>query len=110
MRIFFARREVDGDAILFGAVPGQITFEIVFPIVFAVLAVAMWTGDNRVKRTCYAVMTVCIAMLVVFHANYVPYVGIVGIGYVVWWLATGPFRSDQWRRTLSVFIVASTAG
>jgi hypothetical protein len=109
MRVFFARREVDGDAILFGAVPGQITFEIIFPTIFALIAVAMWTGDRRVKRSALITMTVCIAMLVVLHANYVPYVGIVGIGYVVWWLAVGPFRSDQWRRTLAVAGAAAAA-
>ncbi|MBC7460033.1 MAG: hypothetical protein H7287_01590 [Thermoleophilia bacterium] len=101
-RIFFARREVDGDGITFGAVPGQITFELVFPILFAAIVVGIWTPVARVRRSAIALAVVMVALIVVFHANYVPYVAIVGLGYVAWWLVTGPFSKSITRRTLAV--------
>ncbi|MCW2923483.1 MAG: hypothetical protein JWM98_887 [Thermoleophilia bacterium] len=102
MRVLYARREVDGDAILFGAVPGQVTFELVFPILFASIAVAMWSGSRQVFRTCVALFFACAASIVIYHANYIPYVAIVGLGFAAWWLVSGPFAAGAGRQLLRV--------
>ncbi|MCW2956206.1 MAG: hypothetical protein JWO69_1075 [Thermoleophilia bacterium] len=109
MRVLYARREVDGDAILYGAVPGQVVFELVLPVVFAAIAVAMWTDARRVRRAALVSAVLGIALVVVFHANYVPYVAIVGVGYVAWWLATGPVTRTIARRTMVVGGVVALA-
>ena len=101
-RILMARREVDGDAILYGAVPGQVTFELVFPVLLAAIAVAMWSEDRRVTRTCYAVAFAAVSSVVIYHANYVPYVAILGLGYAAWWLVSGPFLPGAGRRLVRV--------
>ncbi|MCW2928076.1 MAG: hypothetical protein JWM86_2044 [Thermoleophilia bacterium] len=101
-RVLYARREVDGDAILYGAVPGQVTFELVFPVLFASIAVAMWTRDRRVLRACLAMSFACIASVIIYHANYIPYVAIVGLGYAAWWVVSGPFGAGVGKRVLIV--------
>jgi len=102
MRVLFARREVDGDSILFGAVPGQIVFELVFPVLFAAIAVAMWQDAGRVRRSALTAMALSVALITLFHANYIPYVAIIGVGYVAWWLVTGPWSKVFTKRTLVV--------
>ncbi|MCZ4495593.1 MAG: hypothetical protein JWM25_176, partial [Thermoleophilia bacterium] len=109
MRVLYARREVDGDAILYGAVPGQVVFELVLPMVFAALAVAMWTESIRVRRAALAATVLGIALVVIYHANYIPYVAIVGVGYVAWWLVSGPVNRTITRRTLVVGGVVALA-
>ncbi len=84
-RVLFARREVDGDAILFGAVPGQVTFELAIPVVLAGVAVALVSVDSRARRAALAVTFAGIIAIVVYHANYLPYVAIIGLGYAAWW-------------------------
>ncbi|MEO6866901.1 MAG: DUF6541 family protein [Gaiellales bacterium] len=101
-RVLFARREVDGDAIRYGAVPGQVVFELVFPVVLAAIAVAMWTSDRRVYKTSLALTFAGIAATVIFHANYLPFIVIIGLGYAVWWLITGPYGRGVATRLLAV--------
>jgi hypothetical protein len=108
-RIFFARREVDGDGITFGAVPGQLTFELVFPVLLAAIVVAIWTPAIRVRRSALWLAVAMLAAIVIFHANYIPYVAIVGLGYVAWWLVSGPIAPGIWRRTLIVGGVVAAA-
>jgi hypothetical protein len=105
MRVLFARREVDGDAIRYGAVPGQVTFELALPVVLAAIAVALVTADLRVRRVALGAAFAGIVATVIYHANYLPYVAIIGIGYAVWWgLASRrtPARLHDARRLLVV--------
>jgi hypothetical protein len=105
MRVLFARREVDGDAIRYGAVPGQVTFELALPVVLAAIAVALVTADLRVRRVALGAAFAGIVATVVYHANYLPYVAIIGIGYAAWWgLASRrtPARLHDARRLLVV--------
>jgi hypothetical protein len=102
MRVLFARREVDGDAILYGAVPGQLTIEVVLPLLLAAIAIGLRTEDRRVLRTSLAVSFAGIAAIVVFHANYLPYVAIIGLGYAAWWLVDRTNRAHDGRRLLVV--------
>lgn len=100
MRVLFGRREVDGDAIAYGAVPGQVVFEVALPLVLAGVVVAIWNDDARARRAALAAATAGIALTVVLHANYIVYVPIVGLGYVAWWLAAGPVTRLLTRRTI----------
>ncbi len=84
-RVLFARREVDGDAILFGAMPGQVVFELVMPAVVASIAVALVSVEQRARRAAMAMVFAGIVAIVVYHANYLPYVAIIGLGYAAWW-------------------------
>jgi hypothetical protein len=86
MRVLYARREVDGDAITYGAVPGQVTFELALPVVLAGVAVALTSPDRRVRRAALATTFAGIVATVIYHANYLPYVAIIGVGYAAWWL------------------------
>ncbi len=114
-RVLFARREVDGDAIRYGAVPGQVTFELAFPVVVAGVAIALTSEDRRARRGGLAAAFVGIVATVIFHANYLPYVVIVGIGYAAWWLIAARRRGARLhdvRRLLAVggWIAAMSAG
>ncbi|MCW2950676.1 MAG: hypothetical protein JWN41_1689, partial [Thermoleophilia bacterium] len=73
------------------------------------IVIAIWTPVARVRRSAIALAVLMIALIVIFHANYVPYVAIVGLGYVAWWLVTGPFGDGMWRRTLVVGGAAALA-
>lgn len=86
MRVLYARREVDGDAITYGAVPGQVTFELAMPVVLAGVAVALTTDDRRVRQSALTVTFAGIVATVIYHANYLPYIAIIGVGYAAWWL------------------------
>jgi hypothetical protein len=102
MRVLFARREVDGDAILYGAVPGQLTFELILPVLLAAIAIGLRTEERRVLRTSLAVAFACIAGIVIYHANYLPYVAIIGLGYAAWWLVDRANRAHDGSRLLVV--------
>jgi hypothetical protein len=94
-RVLFARREVDGDAIRYGAVPGQVTFELALPVVLAGVAVALVSPDRRVRRSALAVTFAGIVATVIYHANYLPYVAIIGLGYAAWWLLATRGRDSR---------------
>lgn len=85
-RVLFARREVDGDAIAYGAVPGQVTFELALPVILAGVVVALTAADRRARRGALAAIASGIVATVIYHANYLPYVAIIGVGYAAWWL------------------------
>ncbi|MCW2921744.1 MAG: hypothetical protein JWL76_1618 [Thermoleophilia bacterium] len=101
-RVLFARREVDGDAILYGAVPGQVTFELALPVALAAIAVAMSTRERGTRRAAIVTIFVGILAIVVYHANYLPYVAIIGLGYSAWWLAARHNRGHDGRSLLVV--------
>ncbi len=104
-RELFARREVDGDAILYGAVPGQLVFEVAFPVVIAGIAVALVATTDRARRAALAATFFGIVAVVVFHANYLPHIGIVGLGYAGWWALVArrtSARLHDARRLLAV--------
>jgi hypothetical protein len=101
-RVLFARREVDGDAILYGAVPGQVVFELVIPVLLATIAIALFTSDRAVLRRCWGLAFACIVAIVILHANYLPYVAFIGLGYAAWWAVRGPFGAGGRRRLLTV--------
>ncbi|MCB0877926.1 MAG: hypothetical protein KDC46_02970 [Thermoleophilia bacterium] len=114
-RVLFARREVDGDAIRYGAVPGQVTFELALPVVLAGVAIALTSDDRRVRRGALGVTFAGIVATVIYHANYLPYVAIIGLGYAVWWFVAARRRGARLhdaKRLLAVggWVAAMSAG
>lgn len=85
-RVLFARREVDGDAIAYGAVPGQVTFELALPVILAAVVIALTVVDRAARRGALVAIATGIVATVVYHANYLPYVAITGLGYGLWWM------------------------
>jgi hypothetical protein len=83
-------------------VPGQLVFEVALPVILGAIAVALLADDRAVRRPALAAAFVGIVATVVYHANYLPYVAVIGLGYGAWWLVDRARRQHDGRRLLVV--------
>lgn len=101
MRIWFPRRELEGDGIAYAFVPGNLAVDVLLPLLLATLVLLASRGMPRVHRMGSTVLlAVASALFVVLHANYVVYLAVMGIGGLAWLAAAGPWTRDVRRRTL----------
>lgn len=109
LRVFFPRRELEGDGVAYAALPGNLTLDVLLPLILvAVLAIAIGGPGAPVRRRgAVALGIVATAMLVVLHANYIVYVAIIGLGMLGWMWAAGSLRGDGARRMLRAALVVA---
>lgn len=108
LRVFFPRRELEGDGVAYAALPGNVSLDTLLPLVLcAVLAVtAVGSAGPTRRRGAIALGIVASALLVLVHANYIVYVAIIGLGMIVWMLLTRTLRGERGKRVLRSTLMA----
>ncbi|MCW2956208.1 MAG: hypothetical protein JWO69_1077 [Thermoleophilia bacterium] len=101
MRVWYPRREAEGDGVGYAVHPGNVALDVLLPVVLAAtLVVALRARGAVGRRSAVVVAGAASVMFVLLHANYVVYLGIIGAGLVGWLLVAGPWASDVRRRVL----------
>ncbi len=106
LRVFFPRRELEGDGVAYAALPGNIAIDVML-VLALVVAVQLMGGRSRRDGALVALGAVATILLVVLHANYLVYLAIIGLGVVLWLLAAGPWGRAIARR---LALVTATFG
>jgi hypothetical protein len=107
LRVFFPRRELEGDGVAYAALPGNICLDTLLPLILAaVLVVAMVGAGSPTRRRGGIVLgIVATALFVVLHANYLAYLVLIGGGALLWMLAARRLRGEHGTRMLRATLI-----
>ncbi|MCW2925344.1 MAG: hypothetical protein JWM98_2748 [Thermoleophilia bacterium] len=95
LRVFFPRRELEGDGVAYAALPGNVAIDVLLAFVLVVAVLVVQRGRDRSGRGALAATgAVGIALVVVLHANYVVYLAVIGIGAALWLALAGPWGPE----------------
>jgi hypothetical protein len=96
LRVFYPRRELEGDGVAYEALPGNLAIDVLLVLVLIVALLLVRRPRGERGNTALGLLgALAIALLVVLHANYVVYLAIIGLGTGLWLFAAGP-----WSRTI----------
>lgn len=110
LRVFFPRRELEGDGVAYAALPGNLALDVMLPLVLVVALLVMRRRPGQPSLPIVALGVVAVSLLVVLHANYVVYLAIIGLGVAGWLVAAGPWNRSVARRLGSAALVLATPG
>lgn len=97
LRVFFPRRELEGDGVAYAALPGNIAIDVML-VLALVVAVELMRGRARRDAALVTLGAVTVVLLIVLHANYVVYLAVIGVGTALWMIAAGPWSRAVVRR------------
>lgn len=110
LRVFYPRRELEGDGVAYAALPGNIALDVLLPLTLVVaLLVLRRRGSQRVLPI-VVLGAAAVTLLVVLHANYVVYLAIIGLGTTLWLLVAGPWNRHVARRVGAAALVLAAPG
>ncbi|MCW2962533.1 MAG: hypothetical protein JWM90_2920 [Thermoleophilia bacterium] len=111
LRVWYPRREAEGDGIGFAVHPGNVALDVLLPLLLAATLVVALRAPGSIGRRAAAVIAgVATILFVVLHANYSVYLGIIGIGLVGWLLVAGPWTADVRRRVFGAIGAVALPG
>lgn len=91
LRVWFPRRELEGDGIAYAMAPGNVALDVLLPLAL-VVALLLAGGAGALRRGALLVLAAAAAaLLVLLHANYAVYLAIIGLGTVTWLVLAGPW-------------------
>ncbi|MBC7460145.1 MAG: hypothetical protein H7287_02150 [Thermoleophilia bacterium] len=94
LRVWFPRRELEGDGVGYAFVPGNLAIDVLLPLLLAIAVIVATRGRSErgdspsrpMPRGIYALAAVAGVLYVVLHANYAVYLAIIGVGFIAWLL------------------------
>ena len=110
LRVFFPRRELEGDGVAYAALPGNLALDVMLPVALVVALLVLRRGAGRHVLPLVVLGSAAVALLVVLHANYVVYLAIIGLGATLWLLAAGPWNRPVARRLGGAALMLATPG
>lgn len=104
LRVFFPRRELEGDGIAYAAMPGNIALDTFLPLILLAMLVIAATGHHAPQRRkgVVALAVVASILLVVVHGNYVIYLALMGLGALAWAALSGVLSDKEVRRRVLI--------
>ncbi|MCW2950674.1 MAG: hypothetical protein JWN41_1687 [Thermoleophilia bacterium] len=93
LRVWYPRRELEGDGVGYAFVPGNLAIDVLLPLLLAIAIIIATRGrsdagaeapSRSLPRGIYIAAAVTAALYVVLHANYVVYLAIIGLGFLLW--------------------------
>ncbi len=109
LRVFYPRRELEGDGVAYAALPGNIAIDVML-VLALVVAVQLMRGRARRDGSLVMLGAVASSLLVVLHANYGVYLAIIGLGTALWLVAAGPWSRPIARRLALVVTTFAVPG
>jgi hypothetical protein len=99
LRVFYPRRELEGDGVAYEALPGNLAIDVLLVLVLVVALLLIRRPRGERGNTALGLLgALAVALLVVLHANYAVYLAIIGIGTGLWLFAAGPWSRAIGRR------------
>ncbi|MCW2973998.1 MAG: hypothetical protein JWN72_2271 [Thermoleophilia bacterium] len=109
LRVWFPRRELEGDGVGYAFVPGNLAIDVLLPLLLAIAVIVATRGRSSdaadtpsrpLPRGLYVLAAVAGVLYVVLHANYAVYLAIIGLGFLAWLLLVERPGTDVVRSAL----------
>jgi hypothetical protein len=110
LRVFFPRRELEGDGVAYAALSGNIALDVMFVLALVVALLVLRSHSRRHMAPLVVLGVTAVVLLVVLHANYAVYLAIVGLGTAGWLVAAGPWNRDVSRRLARAMLLLALPG